>query len=859
MKKKKIIISVLAILTIGILIYSIYIIRYYFFYDDYKTVLSSMKYEYETGKKYTPLKEGKQRMPGMELVAENQILKLYLNPITSEIAVYDKRNNETVYSNPINRDEDPLAIGVNKDALSSQLIIDYYNANRYKVTMDNYKFSIANEQFSIESINNGVRIIYTIGSLSNPTGNVPIYITEQRLNTLVLEKVTKEQAKTVRSKYMESTTKKGFLELTAGTLKSKITLNKVIQIFDDAGYTEDDYKEEMLAANGVEADTISFTIPLEYRLEADKLVVSIPTGQIKESGGGKLASIQVLKFFGASGVSEKGYMLIPNGSGSLIHFNNNSKSENYSQYIYGTDPAAAGYLVLEDTQKARLPVYGIKREESAVFTMIKNGESFATISADVSGKINSYNYVFPTFTLRQTELLSMFGSTGGDADLPIVEDQLYDTNIVIEYAFLDKENADYSGMANYYREELVKAKYLTKKEKTDSIPFYLDIVGGVQKKMFMAGIPYYKPYPMTTFEQARAIVNKLAEASVTNVRLNYMGWFNGGVYHDMPEEINILSQLGSRKELEDLSQFVEDNGGKVYGDVAFQNISREAKGYSELFETSKYNSGIIVSLGRVNPATLRQTSSLGYPETEYNIISPKYLGEYVKSFSKDIMNIEDIGVGLKDLGDSLQSDKKRSAPIHREEAKSLVKHAFDILAGTGKDILVKGGDAYALAYADDLTNVPTKHNNYFIVDKQVPFYEMVIHGYINYSGESINLYNYKDADLAVLEMIEVGASPHFTFSYQPSSDIKYTGLNTFYSTNYEYWIEDAIQIYSRVNEALKLVTGNAMIRHEVLENQIVKTTYDNGVILYINPNNYKVNINGISINAKSWSKGEVEG
>ena len=42
-----------------------------------------------------------------------------------------------------------------------------------------------------------------------------------------------------------------------------------------------------------------------------------------------------------------------------------------------------------------------------------------------SSKTTNYNNVYPTFYVRGYELMSMFGATGSQADLPLVENNIY--------------------------------------------------------------------------------------------------------------------------------------------------------------------------------------------------------------------------------------------------------------------------------------------------------------------------------------------------------------------------------------------------------------------------------------------------
>ena len=106
--------------SLGVIIWVLYYYIRFLSYDKYKEYLSD--YEYEEGGEYSAISEKDPRVPGMELVAENDYLKLYTDPKTAIIAVYDKRNHSIVYSNPLNADDDPIANEANKRYLKSQFI-----------------------------------------------------------------------------------------------------------------------------------------------------------------------------------------------------------------------------------------------------------------------------------------------------------------------------------------------------------------------------------------------------------------------------------------------------------------------------------------------------------------------------------------------------------------------------------------------------------------------------------------------------------------------------------------------------------------------------------------------------------------
>lgn len=857
-KKTKIWITVIGVMAaIVLLLVGRWLLKYHFF-NDYKENLSS--YKYEEGTEFQALKEAKTDVEGMELVAENDILKLYANTTTGDVAVVDKRNGNITYSNPVNADMDSIATDTNKNYMKSQLIVDYFNSANAQGVMDSYSFCTSREQLEVESIKDGIRFIYTIGDMTSKTGVVPTYISKETLEK-VLDESSPEANKFIKQKYKESEVAEDYYELLSSAAKGASQLRKLNQYFEEAGFTMEDYSREM-TNSGVEGVVpISFVIPLEYRLSEDAVDVSIPMSEVQEAGGGKIYDIQLLRYFGAAEKTEEGYMLVPNGSGSLIYFNNGKQSATpYSEFVYGIDPLAATYTVTENTQNTKLALYGLFRNKSAVFATIEDGASLATVNAYVSGKINDYNFVYTTFVLRDEEKVDMFGTTGNEAAIPIVENDYYDVNLTVKYTMLTEEHANYSQAANYYRDKLVKAGVLSKKEsKGENLKFYYDVLGGVKMTKYFMGIRYDGMYTMTTFEEAEAIYNDLLENGIENQVMNFQGWMNGGYYHDVANKIKIPNAIGDKSELEDLNKAMEEQGSSFYADVAFQKVSYISSRYSENNENSRYyGSGYMAELGLVDPTSLRQTADLGYEENLYYLISPKFLGRYVDSFCDKVEKYDVSGISLRDLGDELHSDKKRTNVIDREQALDVVKASLEQLSSQEWKIMVNGGNDYSFAYANDIMNVPLSANDYYIVDETVPFYEMLIHGYIDYAGNVINLSDTYDKADITLNLIENGASPHFVFSEKNSSDIKNTGLNRFYSTTYDNWKKDAIAIYEETNTALKYVVNEAMVKHETLDNNVKAVTYSNGVTIYINYGTEDQTIDGVEVPARSYGIGGIK-
>ncbi|MCR5149204.1 MAG: hypothetical protein K6C35_09610 [Eubacterium sp.] len=861
-KKKKFKISKTALFIILaiLLVVAVWGVRYlikYALYNGYKKYITD--YEYAEGTEFKALKDSEKNVDGMVLAAESDVLKMYADTENGVIAIYDKRTGEVTYSNPPDADSDGIANGTNKNYLKSQLVVTYFNTQRLESIFDSYSQSVAFKQLEPQSIPDGIRIIYTIGDQTSETGIVPQYISEDTLNDL-LSKMSDTGASFVKKKYIKSDVADGYLELLESAAKGPSQVRKLNNYFEEAGFTQDDYEREMLGSGVEGAVPITFEIPIDYTLKDDYVEATVPMKGVKENGGGSIYKIQLLGFFGAGGKDEQGYMLVPNGSGSIINFNNGKgklrPGNDYSEYIYGIDPLSAEYTVVEVTEDAKLSLFGIFREKGGILATIEDGASLANVTANVAGEVNEYNNVFATFVLRGNDKLSMMGTTGSEADLPIVEKKFYDTQLKIRYTFLTGEYNSYSGAANYYRERLIKEGVLKEATGSGDIKMYYDIIGGVEKTEYILGTQHRALYVMTSFDEAGNIAKDLQASGINNQVMLYQGWSAGGYYHDVLNKVKIPRKLGGESDLEKLNKTMEGIGGQLYVDCAFQKVSEVSSRYSASNETSRYyGTGFIAEFGLVNPTSLRQTSGLGYTENLYYLVSPKFLVRYTENFIEKFEDVKVSGISLRDLGNELHSDKRRTNVINREQALDVVTSQIGLMKDTGRNIMVNDGNDYSFKYADDIINAPVSDNDYYVIDASVPFYEMLIHGCIDYSGYVINLADTSDKNAIVLNLIEYGASPHFSFTKEESGEMKLTGINRMYSTTYDNWKDYSIEVYNNVNEALSQVNGAYMTKHEIPENGVVAVTYSNGKKIYINHNKKAVTVDGIEIPAQSYKIG----
>lgn len=807
--------------------------------------------ELESGSELAALPDSSEGVPGMLLAADDAELSLYYNADTTEIAVKDKRTGQIWYSTPVSRNEDTLASGFEKELLSSQLTVLFRDAVGTLESYTNFAQSISSKQFTAEGLKNGLRITYTIGDTSAGIDVLPKYISQARLEEAVLSKLDAATAKYVGIRYYPKEGSPEVLERIDAQVSKPLVLKKMTAAFTQAGYTAEDLardNEENGVGGGAESNRPNFVIPLEYRLDGGALLVSVPVNQVKESGQYQIRSLELLNMFGAADQQTDGYMFVPDGSGSLILLNNGKvKEEQYVQRVYGADPNDNSYRRGQVSQNARMPVFGMKAGDAAWFAVIEKGDAIASIAADISGKKNSYNFIHSSYSLRGEDELELYtGST--IQEIQLLNEEIYKGDIQVRYSFLNKDKASYSGMAELYRDKLVSGEALQPLADAQDIPFYLDMLGAVDKQKSVLGIPYRSEIAMTSFHQAALIAGQLKQDGIERLLMRYIGWSSKGVNHATPDKLKTESVLGSKSELIALRDQLEQAGGTLFPDVAFQQIYHNDSSFTPSSDASRFVTREEAELYPYNRALSRMDMTLG----SYYLLSPAKLPYYVDAFMAKYNSYGMKGLSLRDLGDVLSSDFRVSRVIQRETAKSIVEEQLGQIDQDIGQTMVSGGNAYAWPYSDNLINTPTASSGFALTDEEIPFYQMVIHGFISYAGAPVNLSDEQDLHKQMLRSIELGAAPYFSWSHQPSSELKFTHFDSMYATYYKDWYDQAVSMYKEVNKVLSPVQNARIMNHIRHQEGVVEVQYSNGISIYVNYTDKDVSAQGTAVGAGQY-------
>jgi hypothetical protein len=206
---------------------------------------------------------------------------------------------------------------------------------------------------------------------------------------------------------------------------------------------------------------------------------------------------------------------------------------------------------------------------------------------------------------------------------------------------------------------------------------------------------------------------------------------------------------------------------------------------------------------------------------------------------------------LFDIAREVNSDFRENALVNRVESQKTIVRQLEKIQDKEFELMVDYGNAYAIPYATTILNLPTSSSQRNITDVDLPFYQMVIRGLIDYAGSPINLSgSYRQA---LLTAVETGSYPYFIGSFAPSSEIKNTKYASLYALHYQDWLEEAAEIYQELNALLREVQGQGISAWQVVAGNVHQTTFENGLSVIVNYNLEPVTVNGMVIPGQDYA------
>ncbi|MBR3927493.1 MAG: hypothetical protein IKJ65_00670 [Clostridia bacterium] len=791
---------------------------------------------------------------GFTVIAENETKALLFNEKTTEVRFVDLASGKVWDTAELNGAQGNRTIkSLQKSAIQASFITNSQTSPITTTTMDSQTYSVANEKYEWKLIENGVEITYTIGDSAYIIDDLPKAIrVDKYLKIVESSDWSTSQKKDFDSNYRPVAQKDSEYEYMIRAKDdslSALLIKKLYEmIFSSGVYTQEDLLEDNAAVGYVRKYNPKVNMTVRYQLDGDDLLFSVPCSAISFTEGNELVSFSALPYMLTADNTQEGYIFVPDGSGALISLNNQKLSSTpYSMPIYGSDALINADDYVSERTDVALPVVAIKRTDSAMIAIIEKGEEMATIGANVSGHSDEFNRVSISFALRSLENVALAGNESITSSR--YSDDIYEGDIVIRYKWLTDDNSNYLDIAKTYRGYLIENGLLKEAESEENAPFFMEILGAVNKDKFVLGIPYQSSVQATTIDKAQKIYEMAREKGIANIQLIYSGLFEGGIKNAALTDLELDSGIGSEKELNALNDLLQKNGDTFYPGVYWGRVYTD-RDFSPLQEAARKHDGDPAYVYAFGEPVLKhaRTNHQGY------YISPYYLGEYTEKALKNMGRLSVSGLNLFDLGNTPIGDHKRKENLSRVHATETFKKALDAVSGE-YELMLDKPLLYAFKYADSATNLPRGDNGFAITDYSIPFMQWVLDGCVTYSSESWNTESYMGYETQLLWALESKSAPRFTFSWEKPSvyanteDVDYMA---YYSSRYTDSLDVAAEMYAIYNDFYKTVADAELIGHEILDGDVRRVTYDNGVTLYLNYSYTDALVDGFTIPAGSY-------
>lgn len=801
-------------------------------------------------------------------------ITIYYEAYTGEVAFANAKTGDVLFTNPYDVSGSYFTESeATKIQLLSQIHLTYLDNGEEK-EMWSYEEAAERQQITMVDIKDGIRVEYKIGepAIQRLT---PRMISQERFNKLIKEPIEEILRQIDEGTYEDGNYNKrefdiefawtkfmAFYELkdtsdpklSERAIKEMETAFPIVKQFPvyiceteisaheleiletlvkkccpKYTYEELDFDNQQCGFNNKDQVPPRFAMALEYTITEDGVDVTLPANGISfDETLYQLQEVSILPFMGAGSNQFEGYTFLPDGSGAIFRYEDLKDSiYTVSGQVYGSDFA---YHEIDDGQNVqpfRFPVFGAVTNyskttdgsdpmynDSGFIAIITEGDSLATLTTNHGGALHTYNSVYATFTPRPSDTYEL--TTGGDggATFTVTSSRRFTGSYKIKYIMLG-DGADYEasyfGMAEAYRNYLNEEGVLEKKTETkETIPLYIESFGSMTGTKRVLSFPVTVDVPLTTFDDIQTMTNELSEMGITNIGYKLTGFANGGLDSTAPYKLSWQSALGGSDGLEALVAFAAEKGIALYPEFDFAYINQR-----ETFDGVDLKAHAVKTIdGRYIRKQVYDSGFQEFVSVGGAAISASAFQYYWDGFSGRYNEYGIGSISLSTLGTDLNSDFDKNDPYHREDTKEYTADMLSSVSESNK-IMISGGNAFALKYADIITDVSLTSSEYVRASETVPFTGIVLHGSKDITGTPINMEG--DISQSVLNAIENGANLFFTLSYQNTQELASDEFwSKYYSISYDIWKDDVKKYYDILNGAMSDVQDAYIVDHDFL-------------------------------------------
>lgn len=606
-------------------------------------------------------------------------------------------------------------------------------------------------------------------------------------------------------------------------------------------FSDDHYRLDITFAD------IILELKLHIYFSNNGVRYEIKDEEIQGEAASKMAAVLISPFMGSSGGvkvhwNEKeqdynimvpneitpGYVFVPDGSGALIRFQDNSSllrpyvgdvyGRDYSQYTYYYD-YDQGYVPFKNPT---MPVFGIAHghKQNAFLAYAAQGGEYMEIIVMPEENLTCYTWAYPRFVYNT--MYHQVYNQRGDGYFTTMEERNH-FNVDIHYDFLQGDgsngspSADYVGMATSYRQFLTETNIISdKKEKEDQIPIRLDFVMADVKKSIFG----FEDVVVTTADQVKDILFDISETGINRISSGLLGFQNGGITTGKPWKVDWSRDIGSKSAFGDMIAATKEKGIDVSFAQDYTIINKEQMLLPP--NAAKHING------RLNEYYHSRFTS--FPIDELTYAKTRKSAEWLEKQTDIFKKLDVMSFTIDGISNRLLSDYSRQSNTV-SEAISIYQNLFKEL-NNGYKINANAPNQYLWPYVDRFLNTPVFSTQYIMETDNVPFLQMVLVDSMELYAPYSNFSFYTDKDY--LRMIDFNVYPSFLLSHESSHYLASTNSANYYSTEYNLYKELIQKIYTEVNGALSNVVDTKWINREVIENGIVLNSYENGVRILIN-------------------------
>lgn len=799
-------------------------------------------------------------------VLENDRVRFVLDTATAHFTLTDRLTGAEYSSLPVAEDYPVTAQELAE--YQSVIALAYLDTDAGEwMYMGSQEHSVKEQNFTVFYGEDRLRVVYRLGTVDTAY-LVPVMLEKTFYETVILENTTsrgKRRLSRYYTLYEAAAPDEDYEEMKAQypqlaehdlyILNDTVTegdYDKIHEYITAAGYTHGAYQKDMAALGGevsaVEKQS-GFTVAVDYSLCDDGVQVTVPLEELKVNREqDRLHSLILLNGLMGCTSAADNYYLVPDGSGAVLETDRTDACV-YTQEMYGPDDNRKEEKQVQLTEQLMLPCYGMKRGAGGLLAVIEEADAAAQLTASLIGKNDGNNRLYASFVYCPY-IRSSIGNDRGMEDVYLFAEEPLSRNPSVKFLLL--EEGSYSDMARRYRRYLQETKQLPSTPITaGDLPLYADFIGAVQQQTNTLGFTHSRSIALSYVEEVQAITERLQGFGVQTVRLRMKGFGRDGLEGGMPDAFRLNTRLGSKTALRVLADTLTAGGGSLslYTELSTVYRNRAFDGFDTHVDTVRTLDRKVGTLVSVYDAVTQQPAfSLG---TGY-LVTPRAYTRMASDLT-DRLNEEyahifsDISWGQ--AGYRLYSDYNRRMEIDRTYAAGLLQEALAILAGEQeRTVTVDYGFGYTLSTATHIVGMPLEASGFAAESYAVPFYQMVVHGVVSYSGCALNTTT--SLTRRLLQCAEAGAAPYYTWMTESPLLLRDTKFDKiWYALCGADDVEQVAENYTTLNGLLRPVLSAQLTEHS-RTGDVAISVYDNGHRVLVNYGIEAATVDGITVPAQ---------